>query len=337
MIRRLGPLVRRWWDGSLGTTGTVLDVLTAPLGWTFAAGVGLRNRHFDRSGGTTVQGIRVVSVGNLAVGGTGKTPLAAWVARLVADRGLGVAIVARGYGKDELMLHQRWNPAVHMVADPDRIAGVRRARALGANVAVLDDGFQHRRLARDLDLVLLAAEDPYPARLLPRGPFRESPGSLARAHGVVVTRRTATAEEARSLARRVRGEHPGLTLAVVALLPGPWQDLRGNPADGPVGPTLSAAAVARPGAFAAQVSAASGNETELVTYPDHHEYTEADARALRTRAGTRTLVVTEKDAVKLVGLAPLVEPARVLTQTLQWEEGEEALKSLVDSACAPEA
>jgi tetraacyldisaccharide 4'-kinase len=317
--------------------GTVLDALTAPLGWAYAAGVRHRNRRFDRTGGTAIEGVRVVSVGNLAVGGTGKTPLAAWVARVLADGGLSVALVARGYGKDELMLHRRWNPDVRIVADPDRVAGVRRALTQGADVAVLDDGFQHRRLARDLDLVLLAAEDPYPARLLPGGPFREGPESLARAHAVVVTRRTATAEEARSVARRVGGEHARLTLAVAALLPGPWQDLQGRPADAPVGPTLSAAGVARPGAFAAQVAAASGNDTELVSYPDHHDYTESDARALRARAGARTLVVTEKDAVKLVALAPLVEPARVLTQALQWEAGENALKNLITSACTPGA
>jgi tetraacyldisaccharide 4'-kinase len=204
-------------------------------------------------------------------------------------------------------------------------------------VAVLDDGFQHRRLARDLDLVLLAAEDPYPGRLLPRGPFREPPGALARAHAAVVTRRTATLEEALSLARRVAGEHGHLTTAVVALVAGSWQDLRGDPADPPQGPTLSAAAVARPGAFASQVASASGNGTELVSFPDHHDYSAADARALRARAGTRTLVVTEKDAVKLMDLASLVEPARVLTQTLQWEEGEDALKKLVISACARDA
>jgi len=332
MIKLLGPAVHRWWDGSLGRAGTTLDILTAPLSWAFAAAVRARNRRFDRHGGASVDGVHVLSVGNLAVGGTGKTPVAAWIARLLADLGQSVAVVARGYGRDELMLHRRWNPDVQMVADPDRVAGVRRARANGAEVAVLDDGFQHRRLARDLDVVLVAAEDPYPARMLPRGPFREPPNALARAQVVVVTRRTATKDEARSLARRIAGEHGHLTVAVAALVPGGWQDLQGNSADPPEGPTLSVAAVARPLAFAAQVTSASGSDTELVSFPDHHEYSGADARTLRARAGTRTLVVTEKDAVKLMELAALVEPARVLVQTLQWEEGEVALKSLVASA-----
>jgi tetraacyldisaccharide-1-P 4'-kinase len=126
-------------------------------------------------------------------------------------------------------------------------------------------------------------------------------------------------------------------VAVAALMPGSWQDLHGAAASAPEGATLCAAAVARPDAFAAQVRSASGNDTELVSFPDHHDYSESDARALRARAGTRTLVVTEKDAVKLADLARVVEPARVLTQTLQWEAGEDALKKLVMSACGREA
>ncbi|HKJ02426.1 MAG TPA: tetraacyldisaccharide 4'-kinase, partial [Longimicrobiales bacterium] len=124
MIRRLGPSVRRWWDGSLGPLGTALDILTTPLAWAFAAAVRRRNRRFDERGGTRVDGVRVVSVGNLAVGGTGKTPVSAWVARLLADQGLAVSVVSRGYGRDESLLHRRWNPEVPLVADRDRVAGV---------------------------------------------------------------------------------------------------------------------------------------------------------------------------------------------------------------------
>jgi tetraacyldisaccharide 4'-kinase len=308
-------------------------VAAAPLAWTFSAAVSRRNRAFDRDGGIRVPGIAVVSVGNLVVGGTGKTPVASWVARRLLDEGCTVAVVARGYGRDELLLHRRWNPDVAVIADPDRVEGVRGARTGGADAAVLDDGFQHRRLARDVDLVLLAAEDPFPGRLLPRGPYREPASALARAQGVVVTRRTAGPAEARALARRAAAAYPHVVVAVVALTPSGWQDLAGAPADAPRGPTLAAAGVARPDAFAAQVEAASGSSAELVSFPDHHDYTPRDARALRDRAGSRTLVVTEKDAVKLLDLAALVEPVRVLTQTLQWEEGEDALKKLVVSAC----
>ncbi|MGD8319814.1 MAG: tetraacyldisaccharide 4'-kinase [Gemmatimonadota bacterium] len=323
--------IRRWWAGRAGTSGAALSVLTAPLEWLYGVAVRRRNRSFDRRGATAVEGLRVVSVGNLAVGGTGKTPLAAWTARLLADDALRPCLVARGYGEDELLLHRRWNPDVPVEADADRVAAAGRARASGAEVAVLDDGFQHRRLARDVDLVLLAAEDRFPGRLLPRGPYREPPHALTRAHAVVVTRRSASASEAAALAARVRDDYPRVVVARVALVPGGWRDLEGREAEGPSGPTLCAAAVARPEAFADHVRAVTGKPVELVSFPDHHGYRERDARALRARAGSRTLVVTEKDAVKLEGWADLLAPTRVLVQELRWEEGEEELKTLITS------
>ncbi len=328
--------VRRWWAGEAGPAGRALSTLAAPAEWLFRAAVARRNGRFDRGGATRVEGIRVVSVGNLAVGGTGKTPLSAWVARLLVDSGLETALVARGYGEDELLLHRRWNPEVPVVADRDRRAAARLARAGGAAAAVLDDGFQHRALARDVDVVLLAAEDGEPAHLLPRGPFREPMTSLARAHAVVVTRRTAGVDEARRLAARVGGEHPHLAVAVAALLPGGWQELDGTPAPAPMGPTLAVAAVARPEAFLAQLRTVTGGPAELVAYPDHHAYTERDARAIRMRAGERTVVVTEKDAVKLRAHAALLAPVRVLVQALVWEAGEGALTELVSSVAARE-
>jgi tetraacyldisaccharide 4'-kinase len=111
----------------------------------------------------------------------------------------------------------------------------------------------------------------------------------------------------------------------------------GTPAGPPEGPTLAVAGVARPAAFAEQVEEATGAATELVAFPDHHPYTDAEARTLRGRAGTRTIVTTEKDAVKLVGRAALLGPVRVLVQALAWEAGEEELAELVTSVAGREA
>lgn len=329
--------VNRWWRGDHGLPGSALRLLAAPLEWAYAREVARRNRRADLDGGVRVEAVKVVSVGNLVAGGTGKTPVAAWVAGALSGTGARVALVSRGYGRDELLLHHRWNPEVPVVADPDRVAATRKAAREGAEVVVLDDGFQHRRLARDLDLVLLAAEDAFPGRLLPRGPYREGPDSLARAHVVVVTRRTAPPEEATALAGRLRGRFEGLTVGVAALLPGGWQELSGAPADPPGGPTLSVAGVARPEAFALHVEAETGYPSELLPYADHHPFTEADARTMRERAGQRTVVVTEKDAVKLIPFHALLEPVRVLTQTLRWEEGEEAVTELVTDVARKEA
>ncbi len=330
--------VRRWWAGELGVAGWVLSTAMTPLEWVYAAEVRRRElRYRAGAGGTRVDGLVVVSVGNLAVGGTGKTPTAAWLVRLLADAGARPALVARGYGEDELLLHRRWNPAVPVHAGPDRVSQARAAREGGADAAVLDDGFQHRRLARDVDVVMLAAEDPFPGRMLPCGPYREPAAALERAHVVVVSRRTASEDAAAALAREVSRRHPEAVVAILGLLPGSWSTLSGAPAEPPRGPVTAAAGIARPDTFRRQVAAATGTDSatvELVAFPDHHAYTAADARGLRRRAGERTLVVTEKDAVKLEPHARALDPVRVLGVRFVWERGEDDIRSMI-AALAP--
>ena len=320
---------RRVWDGRAGPVGAAVGLLLTPLALAYRAGVAWKNRRADRSGGPSVDGVRVVSIGNLSVGGTGKTPVAAWAVGLLTAAGRSVALVSRGYGRDELLLHRRWHPDVPVVADPDRVAAVRRARDGGADAVVLDDGFQHRRLARDVDEVLLAAEDPLPARLLPRGPYREPPSALARADAVVVTRRTASVGRAEQMAAWARRFHPSAVVARAVLEPGGWHDLQGRASLAPDGPTLVATSVARPGPVAAHVGRAGGQPTGLLAYPDHHEFTEADARRIRRDAGARPVSVTEKDAVKLAPFASILGDVRVLTQTLRWESGGDAVADLI--------
>src|SRR5437763_2660867 len=140
----------------------------------YGAAVGVRKALYDSGVLTTYKpALPTVSVGNLTVGGTGKTPVAAWIATELVDRGIQPAIVLRGYGEDEPLVHARLNPSVPIVVAPDRVDGVRMARDAGANVAVLDDAFQHRQVSRDVDLVLVSADRWSPApRLLPAGPFR---------------------------------------------------------------------------------------------------------------------------------------------------------------------
>lgn len=328
MTGRLQLLVRRWWRGEGGLPGAAFRAAAAPLEWLYVQAARRRMGAADAAR-TRVPGVRVVSVGNLAVGGTGKTPVAAWVARTLADQGHRVALVSRGYGRDEVLLHGQWNPDIPVVVDPDRRAAVRAAGARGADCAVLDDGFQHRRLARDVDLVLLAAEDPFPGPCLPRGPYREGEGALGRADGVVVTRRTAPPDAAAALAARIEADFPHVVVARVALLPGRWCDLHGTEAPPPGGPTLVAAGVARPDVFRAQVEALTGEDSELLAYADHHEFTARDVKTMRARAGSRTVVITEKDAVKLHPYSSMLDPVRVLTQNLLWEAGEAMVTRLV--------
>lgn len=336
--------IRSMWEGEAGAAGAAARTLLLPAEGLFRLGVLLRERRY-RSGSPRIRraAIPVVSVGNLSVGGTGKTPVASWVLRRLQEAGASPALVARGYGRDELLLHQRWTPGIPVVADADRWAGVAAAAARGADVAVLDDGFQHRRLARELDLVLVSAEEGLPGALLPRGPFREPASALARAHAVIVTRKEASVARARELARDIGVAAPGIPVArlriraaaVRPLLPGRGEAGPGTTGEGGTlplvaGPVLVATAVARPASVAAAAEALGMAVAETVAYPDHHEFTPVEVAALVERAAGRPVVVTEKDAVKLASV-PEAHGGdfRVLEQELEWEEGRDALEGLV--------
>lgn len=328
------PWVRRWWSGRAGAAGVVADLVTAPLEGLYRSVAALRGGHLARR--AVMPPIRVISVGNLTVGGTGKTPFVRWLVEWLRAARVRPAVVSRGYGRDELLLHRSWYPDVPVAANPDRVSAVVRAASAGARIAVVDDGFQHRRLARDLDLVLVGAETPFPGRALPRGPYREGVGALARASAVIVTRKSAPAEAALAVAREVRRRHPGLPVARVRLHPGGWEGLDGQPVERPQGPLHVVTAVALPQTVRRLVEAEAGGPGVSVTmdaFPDHHDFTAHDlARIAVTRPGA-TLVVTEKDAVKLrepaARRALAGRAVAVLTLGLTWEEGQGEVEALL--------
>ncbi len=173
-------------------------MITGPMSWVYSLGIGKRNRDFDAGKGVTTLDYPVISIGNLSTGGTGKTPMVNAVVRLLQQAGHRPVIAKRGYGSkpgqkgDEQIEHEMALPGVPIVAQPDRTAGLRAlfASEQGRSVdcIVLDDGFQHRQISRDLDIVLIDASRP-PDRdaLLPRGHLREPVGSLSRVDLVVLT------------------------------------------------------------------------------------------------------------------------------------------------------
>jgi tetraacyldisaccharide 4'-kinase len=257
--------------------------------------------------------LRAIAVGNLSVGGTGKTPLAAWIASYCVDAGRRPGILLRGYGRDEVLVHRRLVPDAIVIADPDRVAGAQLAQAQGATVLVLDDAFQRLDTARDLNIAVLSAEQArLPRWTLPAGPWREGWGALARADVLVVTRKRADAETALALADRLTARWERTPVAVARLvltgLEGmrsgaavPLEVLRGQR-------IIAAAGIADPESFAVQVRA-SGATVQLAAYQDHHDYGAADvARLVQAAAGAGYLVVTEKDAVKLRAVWPLDSP-----------------------------
>lgn len=337
MIRRaMEPRLRAWWGGEGGVGGALFRGVSRPLAALFGMGVDLRNKAFDMgllASGTAP--IPVVSVGNLAVGGAGKTPFTRWVVEALLEEGARPAVVSRGYGDDEPALHRQWYPQVPVLLSPRRTEGVRQAAAGGADVAVLDDAFQHRALRRDLDIVLLAAEHPLPLRLLPAGPYRETMAALGRAHLVVVTRRVASPERALEWRDRVRRRWPALPVALLRFVPGGWTTLEGGTVQAPDGPLLAVSGVAAPEGFARIVEASTGAVVELMAFPDHHRFTGDDMREVVRRAGERTVVITQKDAVKWIDLPEPRPRVRVLSLDPVFEDGEGAVRAALRRTLEP--
>jgi tetraacyldisaccharide 4'-kinase len=312
------PVVRRWWAGSGGTVGRVARALAFPAELAFGVGVAVRNGAYDTGAFRAHDlSVPVLSVGNLVVGGTGKTPVASWLAKELESAGRRPAILARGYGRDEVELHRRWTPDVPVHTDRDRVRAGARAIDDGADVLILDDGFQHRRLARDLDLVLIAAEQPFPGRLLPAGPYRETAEALRRAHAVLITRKVRDATGAQALASGLEKAFPELLVGTLHLAPSGWQDLEGGDRCAPEGGLLAVTSVARPDVFERLVADTTGTHPACLAFPDHHEFSSRDVDMIRRRAAGRAIVTTEKDAVKLARFADSLGPAYVLALSVR--------------------
>jgi tetraacyldisaccharide 4'-kinase len=315
MVRRLWR--RRSWKARAARTALL------PLSAVYGAAIMLRAAPYRLGIATPrVLPLPSVAVGNLSVGGTGKTPLASWIAATCSRAGRRPGILLRGYGRDEVLVHRRLVPDSVVVANPDRVAGGRLAHAQGSSVLVLDDAFQVLDTARDVNIAVLAAEQAHVAPwVLPAGPWREGWGALARANLLVVTRRRAEAAVARALADRLTARWPRIPVAIGRLDLGALVGMRSGerrPLDTLRGKrTLVAAAIADPESFAVQIRA-TGATVQLAAFQDHHEYDPADVDWLVQGVVTDGyLVVTEKDAVKLRALWPADRP-EPLVAALEW-------------------
>lgn len=280
--------------------------------------------------------IPTISIGNLTVGGTGKTPVAAWIASRLHALGESPAIVLRGYGGDEPLVHSRINPDIPVIVSADRVAGIAEAKASGASVAVLDDAFQHRRAARDVDLVLISSDDwNDDQRVLPAGPYREPMSALSRASAVIITRKTATDTQVRRVEKAVRARFPNLPVAVASLTPHevvlskspdrriPVSELAGKQ-------LLGVAAVGNPDAFFEQLESV-GARVDRRAYPDHHPFSNGDVTTLAAASGSADYVVcTLKDAVKLEPLWPAEgSPLWYVSLAVAIESGKPAIEQLL--------
>jgi tetraacyldisaccharide 4'-kinase len=331
--------VARWWRGEAGVWGRALGWALAPA--ELAYRVVARAYHSAYSRGflqAASVGVSVLSVGNLVVGGSGKTPVTRWLVEQLLRRGARPAVLHGGYAADEPELHRVWNPEVPVLACRDRVAAARQAIAGGATVLVLDDGFQHRRLARDVDVVLVPAESwTRRPRLLPRGPWREPPRALARARVVAVTRKVAGEESAARVAREAAGFAPGAMVVRLRIEPAGWRLAGAESAGGaPRGDVVAVAGIANPELFLANAQAAGARIVDRLIFRDHHPYSPHDIARILELARGRPIVTTAKDAVKLRPLAEQLE-VWVLEQRVVVEAGGELLGNLLDELVAGSA
>jgi len=294
----------------------------------------------------------VISVGNLTVGGTGKTPLVALVARRLAALGHRPVIVSRGYKRaagqeagDETSDLRRLLPAsVRQLEACDRYAALADAiRCEPFDVAVLDDGFQHLRLWRNLDVVTVDATQPFGyGYCLPRGLLREPLSALRRAGAVVLTRcDQATAEALADVERRVRAYlrpgavvlhavHRATRLLMADGTSGPLESIRGRPC-------FAFCGLGNPEAFHRTLADLGAVEAGRRDFDDHHVYTSADVSGLveaARAAGAEWIVTTTKDFAKAVapGLReqwPACVPLAAVEVEMELSEGNEALDALL--------
>lgn len=300
--------------------GRAMAAALQPAATAYGCTIGLRNFAYDwqlfRSRRAEIP---VVSVGNLAVGGTGKTPLTVWLASRLREHGLDVAIVSRGYGgaarepvvvsrgrgpevnaehagDEAVMMARRFAGAV--IVARRRAAGVELARSLGCHVAVLDDGFQHRSLARDFDLLLLGGRT---GALLPAGPMREPYRSVRRADALALVDKGGGARPLGPPASAM-----GKPLFWVRMVPECWVESEGGqwrelPLQDLSGQRVAVvSSIADPSSLYGLLQQWEVQVAESFEFPDHHRYTTQDWQWLNRRTQNfEHIVTTEKDLVKL--------------------------------------
>ncbi len=301
----------------------------APLGKIYAVGVDIRNAMFDRGWFRSYDlGAPTISIGNLTAGGTGKTPLVAAIAKILLDQGEKVCILTRGYGRqnarsrvlvsdganvladadtggdEPVELARQLGGKAVIIADADRVAAAKWAREkFGITAFILDDGFQHRRARRNLDIVCIDATRPCGnGHVIPAGTLRESFKHLSRADAIVVTRANMV-ESTDDLVARLRNRNAAVPIFLASnriikltKLSDPTAEVAN------VGRVVAFCGLGNPENFFAQLQQDGVEVAATEAFPDHHRYAASDIRQLEklaTKHSAKALVTTAKDAVKL--------------------------------------
>jgi tetraacyldisaccharide 4'-kinase len=338
-----------------------------PLLWGLAAfycvGVTLRNAAFRWGLWPIVQvGVPVISLGNITAGGTGKTPLTAWVVNQLLECRQKPAILSRGYGpipssesagrslgesihNDEYLVLADLCPGVPHLQGVSRCDSAKRAiREYEATTLVLDDGFQHRKLSRSLDIVLVDATNPWGyGYLLPRGLLREPVSSLKRADFACVTRVNLVSPDRLAAIRETIERYlPRNRIAEVEFQPIGWRELAGQvePLGSDGEPVIAFCGIGNPEGFRHTLEAAGAKVAEFVAFPDHYHYQAADVERLielATSRNCRELVTTHKDLVKLSNWPLERIGLRALAIGPVFRSGEHSLRERLQATLADDA
>ena len=303
-----------------------------------------RNRRYDLGRAEIHRvDVPVVCVGNLTLGGTGKTPMVEWLAKHFRQRDVRVSIVSRGYGaeqgerNDEALELELALPDVPHLQNPNRVEAAELAvEELETQLILLDDGFQHRRLARDLDIVLLDATEPFGfEHVFPRGTLREPLTGLARAQAVVLSRADMIDESHREKIRQRAAQlAPQAVWCEVVHRPAALLDANGEERPLAVSPDQQIAAfcgIGNPAGFRHTLESLGCNLAQWKAFPDHHNFTREDVQSLvEWSTGADQVLCTRKDLVKL-GVTKLgAVPLFAVSVKLDFLVGKEEFVSLLE-------
>lgn len=312
------------------------------VSWGYRLGVYLRNRSFDRGKHVHRVGCPVISIGNLTLGGTGKTPMVAYVAQYLRNLGIRVTIVSRGYGAEQGALNdeakelEEMLPDVPHVQQADRVAAAKMAvEEFECQCVIMDDGFQHRRLARDLDVVLIDALEPFGyGYLFPRGLLREPLSNLRRAEFVVLSRADQIpSAELDRIKEQVRRRAPAAKCIEVRHAPEgllKHGDDRLRPVQFAGERIAAFCAIGNPKGFAKTLHDCGAHVVSFREFPDHHVFQADEIRELAAwgrSSGATMLVCTHKDLVKIGVDALEGTPLWALAIRLRVTHGEELLSA----------
>jgi len=346
-----------WYAETAASNLNPLTLILSLLSLLYRSVVSLRNKMYDH--GIFKQNklsCKVISIGNITVGGTGKTPAVIMLAKLLKERGYRPAVLSRGYGGkakstvnvvsdgskilmghieagDEPILIAKAAEGIPVLTGPKRILTGRFAiENLNADILILDDAFQHRDIFRDVDIVVMNREQPFGnGSLLPRGPLRESPEALRRAHFLIWKDSTGDGRYPKYQEQGI-----GWFLPVLSVYLRPKDIIRGEAGD--VYPleflrgkkVCAFAGIASPEAFSRTLESLGVVVTSFIEFPDHYRFTEKDISCIRKKcidSSSEIIMTTEKDGVRLTDFPDFLKEVFLLRLEMEMHPSREEFEA----------